>query len=279
MNFKMVKDASLKENIELLNFKKKYLKYILKYATYKKNNHPITLNDFVYCNEIIEIIENVTTDIKPENIKLDILYEDQYILIIDKPYNVSLAPTYAHPNNTLANAIIFYFQTIGLRQTVHYVTRLDLKTSGVVLVAKSKYIKDCLQEQRYNIKRRYLACVESELIGSAVIDKPISKSNDGIKRIICNEGKSAISHYRALKFENNMTLVEVMLKTGRTHQIRVHLASIGHGIINDDLYGTVVDDGVMQLNCYENCFIHPIFNHEICVKSRYARDLEVKLNK
>lgn len=193
--------------------------------------------------------------IAKEDIALHIIYEDDYLLILDKEKGMACFPTHSHPSGTIANALSYYYQIIQLDSTVHLVNRLDRETSGFMIVAKHREIHGLLCKDMVHIYRRYQAHVEG-LVGSGIIDKPICQDGNEMKRIIDESGKSSITHYHFISFDNDRSLVEFELKTGRTHQIRVHMAAIDHPLVGDQLYGK--ETGEFDLRSIVVGFIHPV---------------------
>ena len=198
-----------------------------------------------------------------EEIPLKVIYEDDELLVVNKPSGMNTIPSREHPSGSLANALIGYFQKIGLHATTHIVTRLDRDTSGLVLVAKYRYFHHLFSEQQKSgaIKRTYVALAEgtfNEMNG--IIEEPIGRKKDSIiEREVRQDGQYALTHYRVLKRYPLFTLLELRLETGRTHQIRVHLSYIGHPLLGDDLYGGKVEWLNRQaLHCYHLSFYHPI---------------------
>lgn len=191
--------------------------------------------------------------ILPEDIPLKIVYEDLYLMVIDKAPCISCIPTRGHPHHTLANAISYYYQQIGLTSTVHMVNRLDKETAGLMIVAKYRYIHDLMSKR--HIYRLYRAHVNGK-VEQGVIDLPIYKIDKQMKRVIDERGKISKTHYQCIQYKEGISLVECQLETGRTHQIRVHMSAIGHPLVGDSLYGN--GQGCFDLTSFKICFIHPI---------------------
>lgn len=207
--------------------------------------------------------EEDNSNIVPTKMNLDIIYEDKWLLIINKPAGIAIHPSILHYSNSLCNGIRFYFDSIGLKKKIRPVNRLDLNTSGLVIFAKCEYIQECLISQMKNntFKKEYLCFCNGIFENKfGTIDLPIArKDNSIIERCISNSGQPSITHYEVLKEFNSYSLVKCILETGRTHQIRVHMSSIGHSLIGDSLYGC--DSNLINrqaLHCYKLKFIHPI---------------------
>ena len=222
--------------------------------------NPVKLKDKI---SISFDYEENNENIVPKKMNLDILYEDDWLLIINKPANVAVHPSMLHYDNSLSNAIRFYFDKIGLKKKIRPVNRLDKNTSGIVIFAKNEYIQECLINQMKNntLKKEYLALVDGHFNDkSGIINKPIARKEKSIiERCISLDGKESITKYEVLKEFNNYSFIKCILLTGRTHQIRVHLASINHSILGDSLYGKESKLINRQaLHCYTITFIHPI---------------------
>lgn len=192
----------------------------------------------------------------PVALPLKIVYEDDYLLVIDKPSGLPSIPTRKHPLYTLANALTFYYQQIGLDSTIHLVNRLDRETSGLMIVAKYRYIHDRMMKDLSHIDRRYRAHVKGIVNDYGTIHLPIYKEEFQMKRLIDPRGQAACTHYWKESVEDACSLVKMKLETGRTHQIRIHMAAIGHPLIGDSLYGD--GQGRFNLESYMLGFIHPI---------------------
>ena len=252
-----------------------------------KNNR-IFLNDNVCDTRIpVKIGDKLIIDfnynednsnIVPTEMNLDIVYEDDWLLIVNKPSGIAIHPSILHFNNSLSNGIRFYFDKIGLKKKIRPVNRLDKDTSGLVIFAKCEYIQECLslQMQEGILKKEYL-CLVSGTINqkSGTINLPIARKEGSImERCIDEKGKQAITHYKVIKEFKNYSLVECRLETGRTHQIRLHMASIGHPLLGDTLYGTSSSLISRQaLHSYKIKFIHPITKKEIELIAKLPQDI------
>jgi len=211
------------------------------------NNQPISPDYKLKRADIvkIEIPPPAPTQLKPEKIPLKIVYEDPSLLVIDKEAGMVTHPTLDHPKSTLVNALLFYLKKIpemdeSLRPGI--VHRLDKGTSGLLVVAKTKEALDSLKAQfkGRRVVKKYLALVSGTVEPPAGrINKPIARHSINRRKFtISSSGREAITDYKVLKACNSSySLVEIEPKTGRTHQIRVHLAGVGHPIVGDKLYG------------------------------------------
>lgn len=203
------------------------------------------------------------SNIVPTKMDLDIIYEDEWLLIVNKPAGVAIHPSILHYSDSLCNGIRFYFDSIGLKKKIRPVNRLDLNTSGLVIFAKCEYIQECLisQMKDHLFKKEYLAICDGIFENKyGTINLPIARKEDSIiERCISDDGQPSITHYEVLKEFGNYSLVRCILETGRTHQIRVHMSAIFHPLIGDSLYGSISDLIDRQaLHCYKLRFVHPI---------------------
>lgn len=203
------------------------------------------------------------SNIVPTKMDLDIIYEDEWLLIVNKPARVAIHPSILHYSDSLCNGIRFYFDSIGLKKKIRPVNRLDLNTSGLVIFAKCEYIQECLisQMKDHLFKKEYLAICDGIFENKyGTINLPIARKKDSIiERCISDDGQPSITHYEVLKEFSNYSLVRCILETGRTHQIRVHMSAISHPLIGDSLYGSLSDLIDRQaLHCYKLKFVHPI---------------------
>ncbi len=211
-----------------------------------------------------------TSDIIPVFMQPDIVYEDETLLIVNKPPFMPVHPVREHQTDTLANGIMFYSRQKGENYTFRAVNRLDKDTSGLIAVAKNAYAHTFLIR---HIEKKYRALCEGELYGSGTIRTPIRlKEGSVMQREAAEGGMSAVTHYTSVAVENGHTLLSLWLETGRTHQIRVHLSSIGHPLAGDELYGGSRRIFQRQcLHCESLCLTHPVSGEKMMF-SRKAED-------
>jgi 23S rRNA pseudouridine1911/1915/1917 synthase len=182
------------------------------------------------------------SDILPQNIPLDIIYQDDDIMVINKPPGMAIHPIKGKTTDTLANAVTYYWSQRGESRLFRPINRLDKDTSGLVLVGKSQYAHQALfkQQKQGQVQRRYLAVVEGLVEeDKGCIDLPIGFAEPGnpIFRKVDVNGKAAVTHFSVIKRYSDATLLSLRLETGRTHQIRIHMSHLGHPICGDAIYG------------------------------------------
>lgn len=236
---------------------------------------PINLGDAISCNiDFNETSENIV----PTKMDLDIIYEDDGLLVINKKPGVAVHPSILHYENSLSNGVKYYFDSIGLKRKIRPVNRLDRDTSGLVIFAKNEYIQECLIKQMMYGKfyKEYIAILEGILDKkSGTIDAPIArKENSIIERCVNPNGAKAITNFQVIDEFNNLSLVKFVLKTGRTHQIRVHSKYIGHPILGDTLYGNPSKLINRQaLHCQKMSFMHPVTKNELVLEAPIPNDI------
>lgn len=236
------------------------------------NNNPIKTSYNLHIGDEITINEeyNEVLEIKPENIPLDIYYEDEYLLVVNKPSGMVVHPAAGNYEKTLVNALMYHcnnnLSNVNGKIRPGIVHRIDKDTSGLLLIAKNDEVHNDLAKQIADktVTRKYVALVQGVIAeDTATIDAPIGRDvNDRKKMAVTDKNaKDAITHLRVLKRYEKSTLIECNLETGRTHQIRVHLNYIGHPIVNDPVYGyKKLDDKEFgqMLHAKTIGFIHPI---------------------
>lgn len=189
-------------------------------------------------------------DAAPNPTPIDIVYEDDDVLLINKKPNIVVHPTKGHVYDTLANAIAYHWERKGISCKIRFVNRIDMDTSGLILIAKNKFAHQNIQGQMESnkVKKIYWAFIEGILNNKkGTINAPIGLALEGdIKRSVIKEGRTSITHYKVINEYKNASLVEIELETGRTHQIRVHMDYIGHPLLGDSLYNTELSEYITR---------------------------------
>jgi len=193
-------------------------------------------------NEIVCLTLNQkqTTDWIAEKISLNIVYEDEDIIVINKQFGLVTHPGAGNWSGTLANALLYYDSNLSKLDRAGIVHRLDKNTSGLMVIARNEKSQKYLTEQLQShlVDREYSAIVYGHMIAGGTVDEPIGRdSKDRVKQAVSESGKEAVTHYRAIDRFKSHTHVKAILETGRTHQIRVHLSHVGHSLIGDPMYG------------------------------------------
>ncbi len=270
--------------IENLNFSKRLSKKLELNNSLFLNGEVTKLNKSAFTGDIlcIEFDEN-EDEYDPIDISIDIIYEDNDLLVVNKPPFIVVHPTKSHQNNTIANGVAYYFKQKNIKRKVRLVNRLDMNTSGIVIIAKHPYAHNELARQMKSnlVQKYYYAIVEGNIKEDrGTINEPIARLNEeDIIRVVHPSGKECITHYTVEKRLNNMTLVKLKLETGRTHQIRVHLKHIGHPLIGDTLYGHESELIKRQaLHCYEMKFLQPLTKKEIVITCSLPEDMRTVIN-
>ncbi|WP_080847130.1 RluA family pseudouridine synthase [Cytobacillus gottheilii] len=214
-----------------------------------------------------------------QNIPFSIVSEDSYVMVVDKKAGMSTIPSREHPDGSLANAIVGHYKNIGLQSTVHIVTRLDRDTSGLVLIAKHSHVHHLLskQQKKHEIKRTYEALAEGVFLeDQGIIEEPIGRKADSIiEREVRSDGAFARTRYTIKTRYKEFSHVQLMLDTGRTHQIRVHLSFLGHPLLGDDLYGGGMEKMDRQaLHCSHLTFYHPFEDRILSFSSSLPDDIK-----
>ena len=230
-----------------LNISSRLFNKIKNKYVFVNGEHAIYYKD-LNVNDVVEVDfgyddENYNNIVSNPDIKFEIVYEDDWLLIVNKGVNLPVHPSLNHYDISLSNGVRAYFDKIGLNKTVRLVNRIDKDTTGLVVIAKCEYIQECLIKQMSDNSfiKEYIAIVRGLVDSSGAIDFPIARKDGSIieRCVDLVRGENAITNYVRLKYnpELDISLVKCRLLTGRTHQIRVHFAYIGHPLLGDSLYG------------------------------------------
>ncbi len=258
------------------------------------NEQVATPKQKVYLGDIIQgtITETEETEHQGQNIPLDIIYQDDHVIVINKPVGLVVHPGAGNTNGTLLNALLYHFPELQNIPRAGIVHRLDKDTSGVMVVAKTLEAQFNLvkQLQARTVKRHYIALATGEFTGGGTVDANIGRSgNDRLRMAVTLGGKRAITHYQILERYQGLTLLECQLETGRTHQIRVHMAHIRHPLVGDSLYGgrnripkgldaetreLILNFPRQALHAYELAFIHPDTDRLVKFETDLPEDMQ-----
>ena len=248
-----------------------YLQKLLKEGNVTVNEKPVKANYKVQLSDTVrlELPEPENPDILPEDIPLDILYEDEDVLIINKPKGMVVHPSVGHYTHTVVNAVMFHCKDhlSGINGVMRpgIVHRIDMDTTGAIVICKNDMAHQSLADQlkEHSITRKYRALVHGNLKeDEGTVEGPIGRHPTDRKKMAINHknGKPAVTHYKVLERFGSYTFIECQLETGRTHQIRVHMASIGHPLVGDVTYGPAKCPFKLQGQCLHAMvlgFIHP----------------------
>ena len=251
------------------------------------NNKPRYMNERLADGDLltIHIRENESSEkIEPVSLPLDILYEDEDLLVINKPAGMPIHPSINNYGNTLANALAYYFESQSKPFIFRCTNRLDRDTSGVTIIAKNQLSSGILSTMvmNHDVSREYLAIVKgTDLPDSGTIDAPIGRMPGSIieRRIDFEHGENAVTHYRVLERKNGHSLVSLKLETGRTHQIRIHMKYFGYPLIGDYLYNPDMEHIKRQaLHSYRMTFTHPITGTPMDICAALPNDMKRLFN-
>ena len=243
----------------------------------KTVRHPLVIGDVV---TVLFPLEEVSEGLIRQKGKLDIVYEDDVLFIVNKQPGQSTIPSREHPSGTLANFVAYYYEQMSIPSTVHILTRLDKDTSGLVCLVKNRHIHH-IMNHKHVMNKTYEAIVHGKVSHySREIIAPIGRKGSSIiEREVREDGLFAHTDVDVIRHTPDFSHVKCLLHTGRTHQIRVHLAHIGHPILGDDLYGGSVDMISRQaLHCASVDIKHPLTGEMMTFTSPLPEDMRNLLN-
>ena len=282
-------DAFLAVNTELSRSK---LQKLIKDGAVERNGKPCKANTEVKPGDVIRIETPEDMDgllPEPENIPLDVVYEDEDLAVINKPKGMVVHPAPGNPNGTLVNALLYRFQSLsgtGGEIRPGIVHRIDRLTSGLLVVAKNDAAHEALAKQfaLHTAYREYLCIVHGNLKeDSGTVDAPIGRHKTDRKRMaVTEDGRRAVTHWRVLERYGTETLLDVALETGRTHQIRVHMAYIKHPIVGDEVYGSAAPKlglNGQALHGYRLTFTHPATGEKMTFTAPLPEDFKTALKR
>lgn len=255
-----------------------------------KNKHIYLNGKFVRKNtavnkgDIVTIyMEDEENNILPEKMDLDIVYEDHDLLIINKEADIVVHPTKSHQEGTLSNGISYHFRENGINKKIRFVNRLDMDTTGILIVAKNPFAHQqvAIQLEENTVVKKYYALVEGVVNKDEdIIDLPIGREEEGsVKKIVTENGQEALTSYRVEERFKDATLLDIRIFTGRSHQIRVHMNHIGHPIIGDTLYNKASPYIKRQaLHSYYLKMKHPRTQSEVEFIASLPKDMEYLIN-
>lgn len=246
------------------------------------NEEPVHLNARLHTGDIlkIQIREDETSSLSAVPLPFGILYEDEDLMIVDKPAGMPLHPSFQNTDNTLANALTWYFREKQEPFVFRCSNRLDRDTSGLTIVSKHRIAAGMISEMgvRREIHREYLAIVRGSVTPpSGTVDAPIGRAEDSIiaRRIDPEHGERAVTHYQTVRESNGLTLLSLVLETGRTHQIRVHMQYLGYPLLGDHLYNpedrTLISRQALHAHCLS--FVHPLTKQPLTFTSPLPADM------
>jgi 23S rRNA pseudouridine1911/1915/1917 synthase len=250
------------------------------------NSKSVFVNAQVSAGDCVEAhigADEDTGDVIPENIEIDIIYEDDCLLAVNKEPDMVVHPTFNHPSGTVANAVMHHMTSKGVHSKIRPVSRLDRDTSGIIIFAKNPFVQEALIKQMNSkaFVKNYIGVVNGNLPNlKGTIDLPISRKPGSIMlRQVSEEGSDSVTHYEVLEQLSSACYVKFVLETGRTHQIRVHCQAIGHPLVGDTLYSDIPTSLINRqaLHSYRTVFIHPASGKELELTAPLPADMETLL--
>lgn len=276
-----VDDLTLKEVLlDRLNFSVRAMLKMKRYKTVTVNGEFRKLDKKVQIGDVIKVsLDEEMASFTPQDLDLPVIYDDFDLIMVNKPPFMVVHPTKSHFENTMANAVTDYILKKGENVKIRFVNRLDMNTSGLVIVAKNPYAQHVLSSEMKedDFEKKYITVVKGIVKDDEnTINEPIYRdSDDTIRRVVDSRGQESVTHYKVIERLKDATVLEVKLETGRTHQIRVHMSYIGHPIIGDELYGYVDENLINRqaLHAYSLKFKQPRTREALEFKAPLPEDM------
>lgn len=290
----IVTEKDKEENLDIKGIMRQHFKFSSRLRNKIKREKLIRLNGQQMPNwikpepgDIVSVkLPEEKSEFEAENIPLDIAFEDDDLLIINKQPYIVVHPTKGHPTGTLTNAIMYHMHETEQAFKIRFMNRLDRDTSGLVAIAKNPHCQSSFMKQGQAglIEKHYIAIVRGIMESdNGTIDLPLGRPyDDSVKRSVMEDGAPSITHYKVLeRFQSGFTMLELQLETGRTHQIRVHLSHIGYPIVSDHLYGIEEHDliGRQALHAKKLSMIHPVTGNRLSLDTELPEDIKQLLKK
>ncbi|MGM9970230.1 MAG: RluA family pseudouridine synthase [Anaeroplasma sp.] len=279
-NYKIYQDILVLDYLNSFYLSKSKINNLFINKEIKINGNDCSRKSLLKKGDTLSIIENENIDFLPEKKKLNILYEDDYLLIINKPANILVHPDSKDKKGTLCNIVAEYYKNKNYNISVKYAHRLDIDTTGIIVFCKDMLSMSYMNHyiSTHEVNRYYLAFIGGRLnTKKGIIDFPIGEDrHHNSRRRVSKTGKEAITHYEVLNEFKDYSLVKIKLETGRTHQIRVHFSHIGHPLLGDELYGgnkKLIKR--VALHSYKLNFIHPITKKMIDIEKDLPYDMRL----
>lgn len=243
------------------------------------NGNLVTKRDYILKQDdelVIDVSSFENIDYPPSRFNLKIIYEDDYILVVSKPDKAIIYPENKVQAKTMANYIANYYIKTNQNHTIRHVHRLDSDTTGCLVYAKDifthSYLSYCFEKNE--IKKEYKAIIYGIIDTGGKIDLPISKNRHNNLMMVNKNGSNALTIYKANKVLEDKSLIDVEIKNGRTHQIRVHMSHLKHPLLGDEMYGKKDEYDRVMLHCYHIGFIHPIYKYWIDFYDELPQDMK-----
>lgn len=251
---------------------------------FEVNGESVAWNFLLHGQDKLLVYFQASQEIEPWNFPLEIIYEDEFLLVINKPANLLMHPTSTERNHTLANAVVNYYEKSGqvATATFHPIHRLDKNTSGLVVIAKNAVVQHAFTHKRIKYHKIYEGLVQGYFpTAEGSIKWPVGRKEGSIiERCTTSKGKPAHTDLTGIKSGLNYSLVRFYLHTGRTHQIRVHSSHLGYPLLGDDLYGgntTYINR--QALHAKGLTFIHPMTDKKLILEAPFPEDMQLLVNK